>query len=127
METIPERFALTVNDARTCEGHVLLTDDVNERRGPQHFHTGDAGLYFRVIAERLASEQLDITADMKFDVRFEENGSCQVAAGWRSEERRVGKACVRTCRSRWWPDHKKQKSVVDTVDLPNTTKKVKQQ
>src|SRR3546814_16851757 len=23
----------------------------------------------------------------------------------RSEERRVGKACVRTCRSRWWPYH----------------------
>src|SRR3546814_20871841 len=22
-----------------------------------------------------------------------------------SEERRVGKECVRTCRSRWWPDH----------------------
>src|SRR3546814_14484082 len=83
METIPERFSLTVKDARTWEGHVLLTEDVNERRGPQHCHTGDAGPYFRVIAERLASEQLDITADMKFDVRFEENGSCQVAAGWK--------------------------------------------
>src|SRR3546814_17252660 len=23
----------------------------------------------------------------------------------RSEERRVGKACVRTCRSRWYPSH----------------------
>src|SRR3546814_17367606 len=23
----------------------------------------------------------------------------------RSEERRVGKACVSTCRYRWWPDH----------------------
>src|SRR3546814_14708158 len=23
----------------------------------------------------------------------------------RSEERRVGKECVRTCRSRWWADH----------------------
>src|SRR3546814_13961544 len=23
----------------------------------------------------------------------------------RSEERRVGKGCVGTCRSRWWPDH----------------------
>src|SRR3546814_11873743 len=22
--------------------------------------------------------------------------------GWRSEERRVGKECVSTCRSRWW-------------------------
>src|SRR3546814_12330525 len=24
---------------------------------------------------------------------------------WRSAERRVGKECVRTCRSRWSPDH----------------------
>src|SRR3546814_19422901 len=24
---------------------------------------------------------------------------------FRSEERRVGKECVRTCRSRWWPYH----------------------
>src|SRR3546814_21084730 len=23
----------------------------------------------------------------------------------KSEERRVGKECVSTCRSRWWPDH----------------------
>src|SRR3546814_18926713 len=23
----------------------------------------------------------------------------------RSEERRVGKECVGTCRSRWWPNH----------------------
>src|SRR3546814_17403905 len=27
----------------------------------------------------------------------------------RSEERRVGKECVSTCRSRWWPLHKKKK------------------
>src|SRR3546814_17716622 len=27
----------------------------------------------------------------------------------RSEERRVGKECVSTCRSRWSPDHKKKK------------------
>src|SRR3546814_8763764 len=26
----------------------------------------------------------------------------------RSEERRVGKECVSTCRSRWWPYHKKK-------------------
>src|SRR3546814_6968051 len=28
-----------------------------------------------------------------------------VGAGTRSEERRVGKECVSTCRSRWSPDH----------------------
>src|SRR3546814_14894182 len=26
----------------------------------------------------------------------------------RSEERRVGKECVSTCRSRWWPDKSKK-------------------
>src|SRR3546814_13372348 len=29
--------------------------------------------------------------------------------GWRSEERRVGKECVSTCRSRWSPYHYKKK------------------
>src|SRR3546814_18096632 len=32
-------------------------------------------------------------------------------AGNRSEERRVGKECVSTCRSRWSPYHKKKKMV----------------
>src|SRR3546814_13195859 len=31
-------------------------------------------------------------------------------AAQRSEERRVGKECVRTGRSRWWPSHKKTKN-----------------
>src|SRR3546814_17970643 len=31
--------------------------------------------------------------------------------GGRSEERRVGKECVSTCKSRWSPDHEKKKSV----------------
>src|SRR3546814_18808673 len=29
---------------------------------------------------------------------------------WRSEERRVGKECVSTCRSRWSPYHSKKKN-----------------
>src|SRR3546814_12908082 len=32
-----------------------------------------------------------------------------VAEAIRSEERRVGKECVSTCRSRWSPDHSKKK------------------
>src|SRR3546814_12236679 len=32
-------------------------------------------------------------------------------AGERSEERRVGKECVSTCRSRWSPYHSKKKKV----------------
>src|SRR3546814_12446296 len=32
-----------------------------------------------------------------------------IVSGSRSEERRVGKECVRTCRSRWSPYHSKKK------------------
>src|SRR3546814_19043694 len=33
-----------------------------------------------------------------------------VAIDFRSEERRVGKECVSTCRSRWWTYHEKKKT-----------------
>src|SRR3546814_17097292 len=46
--------------------------------------------------------------------------------GARSEERRVGKECVSTCRSRWSPDHSKKKNnrVRGTTD--QVTKTLKQ-
>src|SRR3546814_13905199 len=36
-------------------------------------------------------------------------GAATWNVGLRSEERRVGKECVSTCRSRWSPYHKKKK------------------
>src|SRR3546814_19075054 len=35
--------------------------------------------------------------------------------GYRSEERRVGKECVRTCRYRWSPDHYKKHRITITI------------
>src|SRR3546814_19002414 len=40
----------------------------------------------------------------------------------RSEERRVGKECVRTCRSRWPPYHSKKKPTKNTHCTPHTNK-----
>src|SRR3546814_13519676 len=37
------------------------------------------------------------------------------ATNGRSEERRVGKEWVSTCRCRWWPYHYKKKQVIDVV------------
>src|SRR3546814_19587750 len=37
--------------------------------------------------------------------------AADVAAALRSAERRVGKACVSTCRSRWSPYHYKKKNI----------------
>src|SRR3546814_16891924 len=39
--------------------------------------------------------------------------------GMRSEERRVGKECVSTCRSRWSPYHKKKKKHKKRTKIKN--------
>src|SRR3546814_12354312 len=44
------------------------------------------------------------TACVKYDPRIKLKSSCSNNCA-RSEERRVGKECVSTCRSRWSPDH----------------------
>src|SRR3546814_12854665 len=38
----------------------------------------------------------------------------------RSEERRVGKECVSTCRSRWSPDHYKKNTSITNITLTQT-------
>src|SRR3546814_14566225 len=38
-------------------------------------------------------------------------------AAIRSEERRVGKECVSTCRSRWWPYHYKKTNQLANKDI----------
>src|SRR3546814_18647271 len=41
----------------------------------------------------------------------------------RSEERRVGKECVSTCRSRWWPYHYKKQDNTQLYMLQTCNKK----
>src|SRR3546814_15134913 len=52
-------------------------------------------LYFRALAE----------ADSPLCVRSVSGRYRAFLVPIRSEERRVGKVCVSTCRSRWSPDH----------------------
>src|SRR3546814_15910155 len=50
--------------------------------------------------------EANITADMIIQNIAHDEGSTDVTfPAPRSEERRVGKACVSTCRSRWSPSH----------------------
>src|SRR3546814_19996942 len=73
----------------------------------------DKGLLRHVA---LASINLaKIKGDKKFSAKLlaEIDGDLEhldVATLTRSEERRVGKECVSTCRSRWSPYHKKKKT-----------------
>src|SRR3546814_19758070 len=54
------------------------------------------------------------------DVKLGVAAYCHDPTDWqgvvirRSEERRVGKVCVSTCRSRWAPDHKKKKKIKES-------------
>src|SRR3546814_5801767 len=49
----------------------------------------------------LVYERKSLTDKQRLKLFIEENGICCI----RSEERRVGKECVSTCRSRWSPYH----------------------
>src|SRR3546814_13862347 len=70
------------NLARPASGHVYLT-------------LKDARAQVRCALFKPKSQRL----------RFQPRDGLQVMARGRSEERRVGKECVRTCRSRWSADH----------------------
>src|SRR3546814_14920357 len=48
----------------------------------------------------------------------------RISQSRRSEERRVGKECVSTCRSRWSPYHEKKKTIVEAYTV-TTKKKIK--
>src|SRR3546814_2715022 len=57
------------------------------------------------VAELLASELIGFCPSGE-GVRLVRDGQTGLGGRLpinRSEERRVGKECVRTCRSRWWP------------------------
>src|SRR3546814_11577924 len=61
-------------------------------------HLGEAQLLQHLIA--MDVRQVQIEQDDIVIIQL-----TQIEASFRSDERRVGKECVSTCRSRWWPYH----------------------
>src|SRR3546814_1464557 len=66
----------------------------------------------RFAADVLARHGVDtgdldsaMAARQNFGDNMREEGAAGLLAVARSDERRVGKECVSTCRSRWSPDH----------------------
>src|SRR3546814_19360922 len=71
-----------------------------------------AGFGFARILERAISLERAVLAARQDEQRRAvavEARDLQIAGVARSEERRVGKECVSTCRSRWSPAHSKKK------------------
>src|SRR3546814_15410648 len=69
------------------------------------------GMLLAVVAQ--GGDLLESWCQRRFGVK--DSGHIMPGHGGRSEERRVGKECVRTCRYRWSPYHEKQ----------NTTRKMR--
>src|SRR3546814_10681763 len=91
-----------VTGVQTCALPIFLRDDVDQARllgrVPDIFENRDQ------VIEIMTVHRTDIIK-AQF---FEQGATRRQAAGeflCRSEERRVGKACVSTCRYRWWPYH----------------------
>src|SRR3546814_20306985 len=61
------------------------------------------------ILEEVVGEFTSDPATRIKNVYADADGSYRVSGSVRSEERRVGKVCVSTCRSRWSPYHLKKK------------------
>src|SRR3546814_9457337 len=81
-----------VTGVQTCALPIWrLTDELIKARPTFHYRLPNA---------RLADPQWSIVREWNLWVRVE-----RLAHDRRSEERRVGKECVSTCRSRWSPYH----------------------
>src|SRR3546814_9825104 len=90
----------------------------------QHADTGQAGdLSHRCRIERYLAQrrgkgchgrQGKATETMAMP-RAQQHDAAVLSGMARSEERRVGKECVSTCRSRWSPYHLKKKKVSSTI------------
>src|SRR3546814_18130323 len=72
---------------------------------------------FRIQGQRI-SQQADLRNRKRNDATRQKHA--EVAR--RTEERRVGKECVSTCRSRWSPDHSKKNIVSESFDTKESTK-----
>src|SRR3546814_11353576 len=86
-----------------AEGHEVMELKWARRRGFQWNKPGIAVIAIRLSLRR--NDQPRFFARQRVIPSSIEPTPVEANIGGRSEERRVGKAWVRTCRSRWSPEH----------------------
>src|SRR3546814_12487971 len=92
----------TLVGATTRQG--LLTTPLRDRFGiPVRLHFYTHGELEQVITRAAKLLSLPIASDGALEIAKRSRGTPRIAG--RSEERRVGKEGVSTCRSRWSPYH----------------------
>src|SRR3546814_13208076 len=83
---------LYISGVKFQDGLVITFDDITERKQAEERIQHSESLY-RTFAKNMPSSLIFL---------FDKELTCTLAS---SEERRVGKECVSTCRSRWSPYH----------------------
>src|SRR3546814_2133487 len=115
-------YELRISDwsSDVCSSDLrLLVDTLTAASNAQRGKAPETRLLFRVVFRLLAAKVLQDrhhpyaqgwdAADLASILRA-------IESYYRSEERRVGKECVRTCRSGWSPYHKKKKKAHKQTD-----------
>src|SRR3546814_13276167 len=77
---------------------IIIDFDEHHRRSRSGGHLGTLESHTGEISPLLTVAGLTIA---RFDIEI----AIAALPVYRSEERRVGKECVSTCRPRWWPCH----------------------
>src|SRR3546814_5033660 len=77
---------------------MLASPEVRPRKRPPQFQ------FWIILTDRLFTRQR-LWRSVRREIRRTLGDDCRVWLSFRSEERRVGKGCVSTCRARWFPSH----------------------
>src|SRR3546814_18490599 len=83
-----------------CSSDLDLKGIASGITNTNYFVTTESGRYVLTLFERNSADELPYFLDLMAHLADH---------GIRSEERRVGNACVSTCRYRWSPYHTKKK------------------
>src|SRR3546814_14761984 len=94
----------TASDAQRADNDIFPRSIALQQEGHQAQEAGDLDLAIDFYESALAADPRNRSAIIAL-------AQVARAQGLRSEERRVGKEGVSTCRSRWSPDHLKKKNI----------------
>src|SRR3546814_14985737 len=97
-----------------CSSDLALLGQAGLPTGTEEERGWDHGVF---IPMTVALPQADIPL-VQLSLRHDLDPEAHIAAGRRSAERRVGKECGSTCRSRWSPYHYKT-NCTETQDHHN--------
>src|SRR3546814_12556063 len=82
------------------EGMKAIRDDIKARAVKFGRNPDDVKVFYAALCKVLDSEDASLPPLADHQLQY-----ALLMTEQRSEERRVGKECVSTCRSRWWPYH----------------------